>query len=626
MQIPGLNIPTGADAQRPDRNIDMPGRGVPARKGMPDRFIEVFQSLFAPDAAGADEIRAEAPFDMPVTSRESDTDDDAAGDDDPDVQPNPERRDISQPIGKIPEIPIRIVEAAVTDTTETPGEGAGIRLAMDRVGGTGGGGDGPDPALRLDGWQTGSKLVHQPEGTFDDGPAPLSGRPPAATVLNDEMSDPEYPVKLQRGKPSSFGNMTSPPQSIPTQTSEAPPRDPLFGGPTDANRLLSGSPTPANMIAYRPDTSPLLPATAPPEPITRAELSAQEADAPQSGASISRPVVPQDKLSENLLAESPDQRNTPAALPTTPRPSGKPLPVHETGRGPVPVPADTRVSQPEKAMPEQHLARPLAPESIARNDGVILSPPSPGKVSVSPDDPPTQARWPGGHGEKTKTIPHQPRYQPRYQARYQAQVPPDAGLGAPTPAIPATASLKAPDLPRPTVVDSLSGITASLPSPSTDLALPGMTLQQPASALAPLTIALVSPGISHNGSAGFPAQVADILAQTRDRKIEIALHPKELGHVRMSMAMSDSGVTVSISADRPETLDLMRRHIDSLSGALQSLGHQNVAFDFSGAGNPQPGTANTILPEAEPPDDPVPEPAPVKPAQSGNTRDLDMRL
>lgn len=82
--------------------------------------------------------------------------------------------------------------------------------------------------------------------------------------------------------------------------------------------------------------------------------------------------------------------------------------------------------------------------------------------------------------------------------------------------------------------------------------------------------------------ARFASQLADILVRTQDRKAEIALNPDELGRVRMAMSVTDTGISITIAADRPETLDLMRRHIDSLTDAFRALGHHDVSFDFSG--------------------------------------------
>ncbi|PCH74971.1 MAG: hypothetical protein COC12_02400 [Rhodobacteraceae bacterium] len=80
------------------------------------------------------------------------------------------------------------------------------------------------------------------------------------------------------------------------------------------------------------------------------------------------------------------------------------------------------------------------------------------------------------------------------------------------------------------------------------------------------------------------SQMADALSNAQSKKIEIALNPEELGRVRMVLSTSDAGISVSILAERPETLDLMRRHIDQLTEEFRNLGYVDIGFDFSGDG------------------------------------------
>src|SRR5690606_21551545 len=75
-------------------------------------------------------------------------------------------------------------------------------------------------------------------------------------------------------------------------------------------------------------------------------------------------------------------------------------------------------------------------------------------------------------------------------------------------------------------------------------------------------------------------QGIEILSRHPDKPIEIALNPVELGRVRMELSRTENGVTVSIIADRPETLDLMRRHIDQLAAEFHRLGYTDIAFSF----------------------------------------------
>jgi len=67
----------------------------------------------------------------------------------------------------------------------------------------------------------------------------------------------------------------------------------------------------------------------------------------------------------------------------------------------------------------------------------------------------------------------------------------------------------------------------------------------------------------------------------KERGIDLLLNPAELGRVRISLSPGDAGLTVHIVADRPETLDLMRRHIDTLAQDFQSIGYDATDFAFA---------------------------------------------
>lgn len=76
-------------------------------------------------------------------------------------------------------------------------------------------------------------------------------------------------------------------------------------------------------------------------------------------------------------------------------------------------------------------------------------------------------------------------------------------------------------------------------------------------------------------------QMAEVLQRMPDRPVELALNPEELGRVRLSISAAEGGITVSVLAERPETLDLMRRHIDQLAREFQALGYKSINFAFS---------------------------------------------
>jgi flagellar hook-length control protein FliK len=119
-------------------------------------------------------------------------------------------------------------------------------------------------------------------------------------------------------------------------------------------------------------------------------------------------------------------------------------------------------------------------------------------------------------------------------------------------------------------------------------------------------------------------QVADALPRPGQPTIDITLNPEELGRVRLSVSGSETGLVVSILADRPETMDLIRRHLDMLSDQYRAQGFDAVRFEFSEGkghhreGSDHGGTARqtaAIQPEAD------------APPQPGNARSgLDLRM
>ncbi len=80
-------------------------------------------------------------------------------------------------------------------------------------------------------------------------------------------------------------------------------------------------------------------------------------------------------------------------------------------------------------------------------------------------------------------------------------------------------------------------------------------------------------------------QLAQAAQGAADGPMELTLNPEELGKVRMTFATQDGVMTVSLATERPETLELMRRHIESLAQEFQEIGFEQVAFDFGQAGD-----------------------------------------
>jgi flagellar hook-length control protein FliK len=90
-------------------------------------------------------------------------------------------------------------------------------------------------------------------------------------------------------------------------------------------------------------------------------------------------------------------------------------------------------------------------------------------------------------------------------------------------------------------------------------------------------------------------QLGEAMTQATNRPVEIALSPEELGRVRMSIVADDGIITVNIIAERTDTLDLMRRHIDQLGQTFREMGYDQINFAFGQGANTgdQAGKNNT---------------------------------
>ena len=111
--------------------------------------------------------------------------------------------------------------------------------------------------------------------------------------------------------------------------------------------------------------------------------------------------------------------------------------------------------------------------------------------------------------------------------------------------------------------------------------------------------------------------------------VELSLAPAELGRLRMSLVPDGEAVRVVLSAERPETIDLMRRHGDQLAQEFRQAGFSGATLSFGqwGAGGATypPPQGDPSAPAAP---DPVAMPLPLSPgpAPGPSVVGLDLRL
>jgi len=90
-------------------------------------------------------------------------------------------------------------------------------------------------------------------------------------------------------------------------------------------------------------------------------------------------------------------------------------------------------------------------------------------------------------------------------------------------------------------------------------------------------------------------QIASAVQAGGERSFDLSLNPAELGKVRISLTAGESGMTVIIQADRPETLDLLRRHADSLGQDFRDMGYGSTSFTFEdGSQTPRNGGQDSV--------------------------------
>ncbi|MZQ90293.1 hypothetical protein GVY41_14500 [Frigidibacter albus] len=123
-------------------------------------------------------------------------------------------------------------------------------------------------------------------------------------------------------------------------------------------------------------------------------------------------------------------------------------------------------------------------------------------------------------------------------------------------------------------------------------------------------------------------QLAAAVTRFPDRPVELTLSPEELGRVRLTLSTSEAGLVLSVTAERPETLDLMRRNIDQLARDFRELGFTDLSFSFTQQDRRPQTDPQAILPPGPAPSGPAAAAAPVPPAphRPAANGGLDLRI
>ena len=126
-------------------------------------------------------------------------------------------------------------------------------------------------------------------------------------------------------------------------------------------------------------------------------------------------------------------------------------------------------------------------------------------------------------------------------------------------------------------------------------------------------------------------QIVVALSKPHDGAIQIRLDPPELGRITLHINAAEMGTTASVTADRPEVIDLLRRHESLLSAELKDAGFKNLTFDFSqnGTGEKQTPSEQDQMQVALAVDPGVSANTtahPVAPERAAGSTSLDIRL
>ncbi|WP_170865647.1 flagellar hook-length control protein FliK [Wenxinia saemankumensis] len=124
------------------------------------------------------------------------------------------------------------------------------------------------------------------------------------------------------------------------------------------------------------------------------------------------------------------------------------------------------------------------------------------------------------------------------------------------------------------------------------------------------------------------AQVALAIRDIAPGRTELQLRPEELGRIGLHVITEEGRLTVHVTAERPETLDMIRRSIDRLDQDLRQSGFGPVSYRFGeGGGQDRPDHPARAAPPPPPAtgESPAPVPVPARPQAPGLSH-LDLRM
>lgn len=440
--------------------------------------------------------------------------------------------------------------------------------------------------------------------TPDSGPAEaILGAAPTGSTLEPVASPgDEAPPRPAAEKPDTPPQVTAPaaPQTPPLAGIVAPPAP-----PTGAERAVAESQPSLTPVAQpfsagtdpapaaRADRSAPVPAqtAAPPATPGASPRPASPASEPVADAPVQpRAPVPPAAVSEAAPQPLPPSRPAAESLPSTA--GGPPSPVDARPQTPPTIPegapTDPRIALTTKVAPgrDPYLAGRAMVTPLAASDRKLAGAPAAlAPVPASATAPTTtQATAP-------VTVPHPPgptgaRAQVDSAPVGPAQVSP-ARFG---PAQFGSAQVGPAHIDI-TRIDPPQAEPPALPASLADIAPLDRDVPlfaAPRTEVTPESRPATVPPTTETAQR-IATQIAARLTEPGGTGFDLALDPEELGKVRLRLVSHEGGSLLIVQAERPETLDLMRRNIATLESDLRALGHDQLSLRFSGGGQGQGG-------------------------------------
>lgn len=218
-------------------------------------------------------------------------------------------------------------------------------------------------------------------------------------------------------------------------------------------------------------------------------------------------------------------------------------------KGPLPLPAEEGPISPPH-IPSTSPSQPLTETPIR----------SPGGQAVPRPMAPSERTGPAGLPEMTLIVTH-----------------PDTRHG-----VPAT---QTPDLPLPAIRQASSPIPhRESPALGPDIVLPEALVSRAAGGGSPAPGASSPSATTTTTVTAIPERVAEAALTGKPGMIELALSPQELGTLRLQLQPDGDTIRVIIFAERPDTMELLRRHTEQFAQDLRHMGFGDASFSFTDQG------------------------------------------